>query len=279
MTRVLLTGATGFVGRQILAALDAAGVRVRTVVRTGSESRLQSGGAVEDSVITPDVFAEPVAWWAEACAGVDTVIHAAWYAEPGKYLTSAKNLECLEGTLRLARGCVASGVRRFLGVGTCFEYDLSGGYLSADTPLRPITPYAGAKAAAFQALSQALPSQGVSFVWCRLFYLYGDGEDPRRLVAYVCARLAAGLPVELTSGNQVRDFLDVREAGRMIAEVALGKAEGGLNVCSGEPLTVRDLVERIADEMGRRDLLRFGARPDNLVDPPFVVGVKTETLS
>jgi dTDP-6-deoxy-L-talose 4-dehydrogenase (NAD+) len=71
----------------------------------------------------------------------------------------------------------------------------------------------------------------------------------------------------------VRDFLDVRDAGRMIADVALGTVTGPVNICSGVPTTVRQLAERIADEYGRRDLLRFGVRPDNLFDPPRVVGI------
>jgi dTDP-6-deoxy-L-talose 4-dehydrogenase (NAD+) len=60
----------------------------------------------------------------------------------------------------------------------------------------------------------------------------------------------------------------------MIVEHALGSGQGPVNICSGTPVTVRELAERIADEYGRRDLLRFGARPDNLVDPPCVVGVR-----
>jgi dTDP-6-deoxy-L-talose 4-dehydrogenase (NAD+) len=84
----------------------------------------------------------------------------------------------------------------------------------------------------------------------------------------------AGEPAELTSGSQIRDYLDVNEAGRMIVETALSAVQGPVNICSGMPITVRQLAEQIADEYGRRDLLRFGARPDNLVDPPCVVGVR-----
>jgi len=268
---VLLTGATGFVGRQVLRALGERGARVRVVVRRGKEI---ASPALESTVTSADIFGESAGWWANACRGIDCVIHAAWYAEPGRYLQSPKNGECLAGTLRLAEGAIAAGVRRFVGIGTCFEYDLGAGRLTVATPLKPTTPYAQAKADAFTALAQMLPPHGVSFAWCRLFYLHGEGEDARRLVPYLRARLAAGEPAELSSGTQVRDFLDVREAGRMIAEAALGAREGPINICSGVPITVRALAERIADEYGRRDLLRFGARPDNLVDPPMVVGMR-----
>lgn len=271
---ILLTGATGFVGRQVLRALTARNCRVRLVVRQRRPDAIDRSDLVEQVVETADLWSESAERCAAICRGVDTVIHAAWYAEPGKYLQSPKNLECLTGSLRLAQGAVEAKVRRFVGIGTCFEYDFSPGYLSVETPLEPSTPYAASKAAAYLALSQYLPQLGLEFAWCRLFYLYGEGEDERRLVPYLRARLAAGEPVELTSGKQVRDYLDVREAGRMIADSALGSAQGPVNICSGVPVTVRAFAERIADEYGRRDLLRFGVRPENLVDPPCVVGVR-----
>lgn len=270
---VLLTGVTGFVGRQVLRALAERDVRVRAVVRDGKQDQLASMANIETVVTTPDLFAENADWWADVCTGIDTVIHVAWYAEPGQYLQSPKNLDCLMGTLQIAKGVAQAKVRRFIGIGTCFEYDLTGGILSVETPLRSLTPYAGAKTAAFVALSQWLPQQDVEFAWCRLFYLYGEGEDARRLVPYLRTQLIAGEPAELTSGNQIRDFLDVREAGQMIAEAALSNHQGPLNICSGIPITVKQLAERIADGYGKRELLKFGARPDNLIDPSYVVGV------
>ncbi len=274
MKKLLVTGATGFVGRQVLRALEDKNVQVRCVLREGGQSRLSSPSNLERMITSPDIFAEDTNWWAETCQDIDTVIHLAWYAEPGHYLQSSRNLDCLLGTLQLARGAVQAGVRRFIGVGTCFEYDLSCGVLQVTTPLRPQTPYAAAKAAAFMALSQYLPAAGVEFGWARLFYLYGEGEDERRLAAYIRKQLAAGQPAELTSGNQIRDFLDVAEAGRMIVKLALGNQQGAVNICSGRPVSVRQIAEQIADEYGRRDLLRFGVRPDNRFEPPCVIAAE-----
>ncbi|MCK4829755.1 NAD(P)-dependent oxidoreductase, partial [bacterium] len=236
--------------------------------------QLVGGKNIEQVITTQDLFAESADWWANTCSGVDTVIHVAWYTESGKYLQSLKNIDCLIGSLNMAKGALKAGVRRFVGIGTCFEYDLTVGKLSIETPLNPLTPYAAAKVAFFTALSQLLPSHGVEFLWCLLFYLYGEREDPRRLVPYIRSMLAEGKPAELTSGNQVRDFIDVAEAAKMITEEALGNHQGAINICSGVPVTVRQLAERIADEYGRRDLLKFGARSDNLVDPLCVVGIK-----
>ncbi len=270
---VLLTGATGFVGRQVLKALQAKGLHIRLVLRDGTKINAALQEGIESVHYSPDIFAETSAWWETVCKGVDAVIHCAWYAEPGKYLQSGKNLDCLIGTLNLAKGAASAGVHRITGVGTCFEYDLSPGILSVATPLLPLSPYAAAKVAAYFSLSQLLPRFDMEFAWCRLFYLFGENEDPRRLVPYVRSQLERGLPVELTSGNQIRDFMDVRLAGQQIADTAMSSHVGTKNICSGVPITVRALAEKMADEFGRRDLLRFGAQAENEADPKMVVGV------
>ena len=270
MSLTLVTGATGFVGRQIVAALKEAGCSLRIVTR--DESLVEG-----DVAHTPDLFNESPDFWRAAFDGVERVVHAAWYAEPGRYVTSPLNLTCMAGTLRMAEAAAAAGVKRFTGVGTCFEYDLTRGYLTTGTPLMPRSPYGAAKAGTFMALAQTLPRMGLSFAWCRLFYLYGEGEDSRRLAPYLHERLSRGEAAELTSGRQIRDFLDVAEAGRRIAQVALGDGEGAFNICSGEAITVAEFANRIADQYGRRDLLRFGARPDNAEDPPCVIGQPSAT--
>jgi len=135
--RVLITGGTGFVGTQVLRCLQRA---LRVVIRRGTVSRLSPTSSEVEVIETDDLFGESAEWWRDACDGIDTVAHLAWYAEPGRYLISPRNLSCLSGTIALAEGAIAAGVRRFLGVGTCFEYDLTGGYLSTETPLKPLTP-------------------------------------------------------------------------------------------------------------------------------------------
>ncbi len=271
--KILVTGSTGFVGRQVIRALTQNDVDLSLIVREKHKDKVRLIPNVSNVIITKNLFSESSNWWAEKCNGIDIVVHLAWYTKPNDYLKSLKNNDCLKGSINLAKGAVQAGVKRFLGIGTCVEYDLTDGIVSVNTPLKPTTPYATSKATLFQDLKKRLSTNFIEFVWCRLFYLHGEGEDPRRLIPYLRKKLEAGEFADLSNGNQIRDFLDVRVAGDIISKITLNNQVGPINVCSGISTTVRQLAEKVADEYGRRDLLRFGARPDNLTDVPRIIGV------
>ncbi len=272
--RVLVTGGTGFVGRHVLRALDARGIPVRAVIRTGSASRLPDAFAISMSVKAAISSPKRPGGGRPHARAFSKVVHLAWVATPGVYLTAPENLDCLQGTLALAKGAAGAGVAKFLGTGTCFEYALGSGVLSTETPLHPSTPYAGAKAAAFLALSQWLPSQGrrIPLDAAVLSPWRGRRSAPPRTVSAKAACRRAARRSDKRAG-EIRDFLDVSEAAGQLVDALYSNAEGAFNLCSGVPVTVRQLAERIADEYGRRDLLNFGARPDNLVDPVCVLGI------
>jgi len=276
MRNVLLTGATGFVGRQVLKALQEIGVRITIIARPGWQEKIKCRKNIISVINTCDLFSESIEWWADTCKGIDVIIHVAWYAEHDKYLLSSKNIDCLQGTLSLAKGAALAKVQKIVGIGTCFEYDFNAGMIGTDALLKPTTPYAAAKVATYTMLSQWLPQQNIKFAWCRLFYLYGENEDKRRLVAYIKSRLEKGKSAKLTSGNQIRDFMDVKDAGETIVNVARSNTEGAVNICSGTRVTVRQFAEKIANEYNGQSLLVFGARPDNLTDPACIVGIKTK---
>ncbi|MEJ2408771.1 MAG: NAD(P)-dependent oxidoreductase [Novosphingobium sp.] len=271
MSVVLLTGATGFVGRAIHRDLHRRGHDVRVTARPGSAGRLAApaSGLVE----TGDIFARDARWWARACAGVDAVVHAAWYVEHGRYPDAPENADCLSGSFALAQGAIEAGVRHVVGLGTCWEYRLPGEALTVDAPLDPVNFYAACKLAAFHMMREWFALHDTRFSWCRLFYLHGEGEHLDRIAAYLHRRLRAGETASLSAGTQVRDFLDVRDAGAMIASVVDSGQSGAINICSGQPVTIRAFAEAIADSYGRRDLLEFGSQPPRPTDPVAVAGV------
>ncbi len=279
MRRILLTGASGFVGKQVLKSLAKEDVSIRVITRGAQDHFFAQYENISEVIHTNNLFTESNIWYEEVCQDVDIIIHVAWYAEPGKYLESPLNLECLAGTLNFAKSACKQGIKKFVGVGTCFEYDLTNSSpLDINAPLNPQFLYSIAKVNAFLLLSKYFKNENIDFLWTRIFYLYGEDEDERRLVAVLRKKLSLGESVDLTSGTQIRDFLDVKIAGSMISSAAMGMNVGPFNVCSGEGQSIRELAENIADEYGKKELLNFGAREDNLADAPYVVGLKTKIL-
>lgn len=266
--RLLVTGATGYIGRALLPGLLARAEQVRCVVRQHTATM----AGADDCVTIEDLWSASDEDLDSALTGVDTVVHLAWYVDAGDYLLSSENARCLAGTLRLAERARKAGVRRFVGIGTCLEYDTRYGYLTTETPLAPISPYASAKAAAYLALRSSLKHTGMSFAWARLFHIYGGDEDPRRLTAYLRSQLEAGRPVELTAGRQIRDYSHIDDVVVMLSDLVFDQYDGVANICSGVPTTVADFVRRIAADYGGDSRLIFGARADRPDDPTCIIG-------
>ena len=274
MKRILLTGATGFVGRQVLKRLSSiTEVELSVIVRPFKAHQIKDIAVIKKVILTDDLFKESQAWWESVCHDIDLVIHCAWYAEPGKYLNSSKNMDCLIGSLMLVQGAARAGVKKILGLGSCLEYNLDKEVLDVGTELKPNTLYAATKVSLYEAWKLYLKQEKIDFIWCRLFYLYGEGEDARRLVAYIRKQIKQDKDVLLTEGNQVRDYLDVSVAGEKIASLALGKERGLYNICSGQGVTIKSLAIKIAKEEGKVGLLKFGAVDRKDGDPLVVVGV------
>ena len=274
--RILITGAGGFIGTNVLKVLAHEDVELILVVR-GSPREYHHIPRVKEVVATSDLFSESEIWWRKRCRGVDAVLHLAWFMEPSSYPHAPQNLECLVGSINLAKAAVAENVKKFIGAGTCFEYEIGSKALSVETPLSPSTLYGASKAALFLALSRHFQLTNVDFAWCRLFYLYGreanSNEDSGRLVPYIRRQLLAGLPALLTSGEQIRDFMEIEIAAQTLSEIVLGNQVGPVNVCTGSPTSVRELALRISLEFDRPDLLHFGGRDDDPFNPPYLVGV------
>jgi nucleoside-diphosphate-sugar epimerase len=188
------------------------------------------------------------------------------------YWSSPENDRWVDATLALYRAFAAAGGQRVVVAGTCAEYDWSTELLSeATTPLRPTTRYGTAKHAAHELLAAAADDAGVPVAWGRLFFVYGPGEQPGRLVPSVLAALRAGEPALVSEGTQVRDFLHVDDVGRALVDLLDGTAAGAVNVASGVGVAVREVVGTLADLEGRADLVRYGARPSPASEPARLV--------
>ena len=267
--KVLLTGATGFVGSRLARNLIAGGFDV-TILSSGRAgfARIED---ILDSIKVIRCRSGELIPPPEADHGpFDACVHVAWTTDPGKYIHSPDNIKCLRETLDLYSWLARSGCRRVVGVGSCFEYDLDFGLLRETTPLKPNNHYTAAKISAFQLGTEIFRAAGAEFAWARIFYLYGPGEHQARLVPSVISGLLRKRPVDVTEGRQVRDFMHVDDAAEALKTILESPLQGPVNVGSGIPVTVREIVSRLASITGATDLVRFGSRPENPVDPPFI---------
>jgi len=263
VTRVLVTGASGFIGRHSLRFLVERGFEVHAVAR-GRIPDLPGVRAHACDLLDPDVGRALIERVRPA-----ELLHFAWYAVPGKFWTAPENTGWLSSSLQLLRSFAAAGGRRVVVAGTCAEYDWSHELLSETTTrLAPTTPYGAAKNSLRAALEQEAPALGLRWAWGRIFWLYGPHEAPGRLVSDVIGSLLAGRRVAVSEGRQRRDFLHVDDVARAFADLIDSDHVGAINIASGEPIAVRDLLHRLGALLDREALIDFGARPTPPNEPP-----------
>jgi nucleoside-diphosphate-sugar epimerase len=265
--RILVTGASGFVGRAAVFALAGRDVDVHAM------SRRPSHVPHHGSWHKVDLLDRRAVESAVSKIRPDAVLHLAWYAEHGAFWNAPENLDWVGASLALARASADAGAQRFVGTGTCFEYgDTDGAPCSeADTPVCPADLYSVAKDACRRVIAAFAADSGFSFAWARLFYLYGPGEDERRLVPSLARSLAAGESADCSSGLVERDFMDVRDAGEALAAIALSDVAGPINIATGEATSVATVAETLGALCDRPDLVRIGALPDRPNEPSRVV--------
>lgn len=265
MKRVLVTGAAGFVGQHVVAALrNEADVQVHSLVLPTQGSHLPELEH-ECDLGDEDAVREVVRRIApEAC------IHLAWNAVAGGQLAGEANTTSLASTFALVRALGAAGCKHFTGIGTGFEYAEQEHPHTEDDACAPLNLYAACKLAAASVVPHLAAGYGMKAAWARLFFLYGRGEAPARLVPSVVQSLLRDAPVDVTAGEQTYDYCHVTDAARGLVALSQGRHEGTYNVASGKGLKLRTLIEAFAAQLNRMDLVRWGAKPYRMSEPMYV---------
>jgi nucleoside-diphosphate-sugar epimerase len=272
MTRVLVSGASGFVGRRSVEPLLARGAEVHAVQRRGGEF---ATGVVAHAIDLHD--RDAVASLMRQVRPTH-LLHFAWIATPGVYLTSLENPLWLRSSLQLIEAFLASGGRRVVVAGTAAEYDWSAGVCSErTTPCRPATLYAACKHAQYEVLERWSVQEGFSFAEGRLFWVYGPEESPDRLVPAMVRASLSRTAFRLRYPGQVRDYLHVADAGAAFAAVLASDVQGAVNIGAGEGVALSRLGEIVGRETGEGLILDPGDMRSD--DPAPVVLAEAARLT
>lgn len=276
MSSVLVTGATGFIGRQTIDKLCNEYDHVYAVYRSNalSANRKNLTWHKADLLSTDHIknLFEAI--------NPTHLLHFAWYAEHGKYGHSELNIDWLSASLRLIREFREAGGKRVVCAGTCFEYDLDYGFLSEyRTPLSPELIYGVSKKSLYEMVASYSALTGLSSAWGRVFYLFGPHETPGRLVASVIRSLIHDKPAKCSAGDQKKDFLHVKDVADAFVNLLNSDIEGPVNIGSGHAVSVKDLVLEIADIMGKKRLVEIGALPSRENEKPLIVADNRRLLN
>jgi nucleoside-diphosphate-sugar epimerase len=248
--RILLTGATGFIGAHVARALIARDIDVHGMTLPGAPRHRLTEVASQMELREGDLT--DAAWVRDAIRSIapEATIHLAWYAEPRSYLRAVpENLTSLRGGMNLLEALADGGTcRRVVLAGTCLEN------LTTPEP----TIYAAAKSAQHR-LAGGFTERSMTAACAHIHYLYGPWEDERRVIPSVTRSLLRGEQIGVTDGTQSRDYLHVADVADSLCRVAASDLVGRVDICTGAPVRLRDVFEEIGRATGRAELLRIGA--------------------
>lgn len=273
--KVLLTGATGFIGHHCLEPLEARGYELHAV-----SSKPMKAGASGIHWHQVDLLQPGAAKALLAEVKPTHLLHLAWFVVPGKLITAPENFAWVRASMELVQEFAAQGGKRMTVCGSGYEYDWNYGYCSEKlTPAVPNTVYGSCKQA-LNLLVQSFASQNaLSAAWGRVFFLYGPNEHPQRLVSSVILSLLKGDPAKTSHGKQIRDYMHVQDVADGMVALLDSEVTGTVNVCSGQATTLREIVLTIGRLVGKPELIQLGAIPARANDTPLVVGENLRLLN
>lgn len=255
--KLLVTGATGFIGQHLLPLLIADGYKIIAVARNRQRAeRFPWFDSVD--FVSADIHKDESA--TVLSHGLpDAVIHLAWPGLPD-YKNPLHLIETMPAQFRFLSSLLQSGVKHLLVAGTCFEYGMQEGALSESMPAIPTNPYGIAKNSLFLLLRQLQDEFPFVLQWARLFYTYGEGQNEKSLMTQLkCAIDNNDHVFNMSLGEQLRDYLPIDQlATKLIMLFRESSFDGVINVCSGKPISVRRLVENYIEFRGSDIKLNLG---------------------
>jgi len=239
--KVLITGASGFIGRHLLKCLQSSNIDVVLAGRNNPAG--YPGDFIKADLLETTDFNNLI-----FKANATHLIHLAWYAEHGSYWSSSLNLRWVETTIKLVQAFCSAGGKHIVAAGTCAEYDWSYGYcIEEKTPLIPATLYGTSKDATRRLLMAICANHKVTCSWGRIFMPYGPGEDVRRLIPALNNVFTLKQPPFAVGSYSFRDLLHVEDVAAAFVKLLTSGAHGEFNICSGTPTQISEVIKLLAN--------------------------------
>ncbi len=270
--RVLLTGASGFLGRHVLALLQQRGVQTWSLGRSCPPSLPVAAHLACDLLSGADLAV------ALRQLAPSHLLHLAWVTDYANYQVSPRNAHWMQATQRLAQAFCDAGGRHMVVAGSCAEYDWSGGWCDEETTaLTPATAYGAAKDATRRWLQAHCAASGVRLAWGRIFFPFGAGQSPQRLIPSLVAALRGERDVFAVQALHRRDFVAAPDVAGALCTLLQSCAGGCFNISSADPVAVGDLVRMLAQllDADPAPLLDMAARE---LQPPALVAGSNRSL-
>jgi len=264
MKKVLLTGATGLIGKYAIQPLLDAGFEVFAISTKEKEDKninWVKANLLDFSDIKK-VFEEVQPQY---------LLHFAWDTTPGSYLGSNLNFNWLQSSLKILEQFNLHGGKRAVFAGTCFEYDFEiPEPLKENSLLKPTFVYSKCKNELNKLATAFCKKNNISFGWGRIFYVYGEGEHEKRLIPHVINTLKQDKEFSTSAGELVKDYMFAGDIAGAFVKFLDTDVEGCVNICTGIPLKIKEIVSLIAKKLGKENLIKFEEDYSN--QPPVIVG-------
>lgn len=241
--RILVTGASGFIGRHVIIKLLSIGHEV--VATSTQKTKVEDQEWFKDVIFVEHTIGENTSEenLFEKFHQPDILVHLAWQGLPD-YKSTLHFEVYLFHHYSFIKNLITNGLKDVSVTGTCFEYGKKNGCLNEEIFPEPVTPYALAKNTLRHFLEELRKKHEFAFKWVRLFYMYGSGQNPRSLLAQLDTAIEKGEETfNMSGGEQVRDYLPVEEVASGIIAIATQKVVTGIiNCCSNQPIKIKELV-------------------------------------
>jgi nucleoside-diphosphate-sugar epimerase len=252
----VITGSRGFIGRAVCRRFTERGIDVIGIVRPGPFSGHEDGVRYHQADLS-----DPASLLPDDCVNdAFTLIHLAWNVRKrNAFAFQAQDVAIFAGLLDY---WAPRNLRAVVAAGSAEEYAKRGGYLrEGDPPIGEFSPYGWGKRAAHDLARTWWKETGISVSWIRPFTVYGPGQRGDMLIPYAVRRALSGQSADFTDGSQRRDFVHVDDVAEAFHTAAMLQPQGfhDVNIGTGEPVAVRDVLGRLARHFGAEDRFHFGA--------------------